>query len=722
MPITLKDFINELTSCYLLDAEQCALCLTQFDMDADSGEAEVFAAQLVEHGHLTQFQASAGLQERSSALVIGDYHVLDIIGSGGMGQVYKARHRIMKRLVAIKIMHTAKATNPNLVQRFYREVEAAARLSHPNIVTAYDAGETPGGLYLAMEYVDGVDLSVILKTVGAPSVNQAVNITLQVARGLAYAHRHRVVHRDIKPGNLLLDRDGTVKILDMGLARFTEAEAAEVSLTMIGPLMGTVEYMAPEHAANPKNADHRSDIYSLGCTMYRLLTGHLPYGGETAVEKVIAQREHPIPLLSDLVGDIPESLQGIFARMVAKAPEDRYQSMDECLADLLEIGSQAEECDISGLTNLGSPTATTVFDEGPPDADTAIDDQIEPAPPTLDAVQTDSGPLADEPITPDEDQEPVAIDSVESESTLHEESPSDIVEPAESSAGSDWGDESSQLEYSDIPDEPDTDIDDDIDDEEETAADEPHEANSHEGESASHGFAHGLKLLLAATAIVAGIGAGLILRSYFASSPVAAPTLGAQWGDLLGDVDVDKDVVAGKWDRLLDGSLMAFADEIEHSRMTAGAPIKPNYQVRMIFTRYEGAGGVGLILPLGSGNQVSLEIDGAQGKKSALGSADYGVRVEEDGPSLSDGVRHTCIVSVENSGEWTRIAVTLDGRELIRYEGPVNELHLSEEWDSPAGRLGFGVQRYVSAQVHELSVRALASRRLAKDKEPSTRP
>ena len=445
MPVKLKDFIDELTSCYLLDAEQCALCLAQFGIDADSGQAEVFAARLVEHGHLTQFQASAGLQMRSSALVIGDYHVLDMIGSGGMGQVYKARHRIMKRLVAIKIMHTAKATNPNLVQRFYREVEAAARLSHPNIVTAYDAGETPGGLYLAMEYVDGVDLSVILKAVGAPSVNQAVNITLQVARGLAYAHRHRVIHRDIKPGNLLLDRDGTVKILDMGLARFTEAEAAEVSLTMIGPLMGTVEYMAPEHAANPKNADHRSDIYSLGCTMYRLLTGHLPYGGETAVEKVIAQREHPIPLLSDLVGDIPDSLQGIFARMVAKSPEDRYQSMDECLADLLEIGSQAEECDISGLTNLGSPTATTVFDEGPPDADTAVNDEIEPAPPTLDALQTIVGPGSNEPMASDEDQQPIAQEPTESVSTLHEESPSDIVEHAESDADSDWGDEPSGL-------------------------------------------------------------------------------------------------------------------------------------------------------------------------------------------------------------------------------------------------------------------------------------
>jgi len=712
MPITIKEFIDELIASFLLDADQCALCLDMFGIDGETGDAELFAARLVANQELTQFQASAALQRRATALVIGDYHILDVIGAGGMGQVYKARHRIMKRLLAIKIMHTARATNPTLVQRFYREVEAAARLSHPNIVTAYDAGETPGGLYLAMEYVDGVDLSVILRNVGALSVNQAINITLQVARGLAYAHRHRVVHRDIKPGNLLLDRDGTVKILDMGLARFTEEEAAEVSLTMVGPLMGTVEYMAPEHAANPKNADHRSDVYSLGCTMYRLLTGRLPYGGETAVEKVIAQREHPIPSLSDAIGGIPENLQGIFERMVAKAPRDRYQSMDECLADLVEIAGEAEQCDISGLTDIvPSSTATTVCDGTPLEAETTVRDDVAP-PPTLDASQT---------TRVDERHEaPAEIDA----SAMPEGSPA--------------GDDLETDEYSSVYDSPEPvdelTADESSEDQENSAGfgesavhesppdeitrrggDEP----EHEDYSTREPF-QWLRILLAGFAVLVGVAVGIGLKTYFSSGSSATPMLGGQWINLLEHVDADKDSLAGKWEKMGDRSVMAFAGAAEHSRMTTGKTIKPNYQVRMSFTRLEGDCGVALILPLGSGDQAALEIDGADGEKSSLGDSGYGVRVEADGSVLGSGVRHTCLVSVEDSGDWTTIRISLDGRKLIEYEGPASELHLGEDWDCPAGRLGFGVHSDVSAQIHELSVRALPQ--VDARPGPATRP
>ena len=631
MPITLKKFIDELGDSLLLDEEQSAQCLKMFGMDAESGDAEEFAARLVECEKITQFQASAALQKRATALVIGDYHVLDVIGAGGMGQVYKARHRIMKRLVAIKIMHTARATNPKLVQRFYREVEAVARLSHPNIVTAYDAGETPGGLYLAMEYVDGVDLSAILKAIGALEINQAINVVLQVARGLAYAHSHKVIHRDIKPGNLLLAKDGTVKILDMGLARFTEDEAAEVSLTMVGPLMGTVEYMAPEHAANARDADHRSDIYSLGCTMYRLLTGHLPYGGETAVEKVLAQREHPIPLLSDAIGQVPESLQGIFARMVAKRPEDRYQSMDDCLVDLREIARETEHCDISALTVLGSSSATTVFDEGPPDADTTIGDQIELPPVTLDAARS------------------AGLPATESEPSLMK-----------------------------VP----------------TTSDEP---ASVETPGARRRF--GVGILLAEIAIMAGIAVGLGLRAFFTTGPPPRPVLQGQWHDLIGDVDINADTIAGKWDRLPDGSVMACSNGTDHTKMVAGGALRPNYQVRMSFTRHEGVCGVAVILPLGADNQVSLEIDGAL---------------------LTSGVRHVCLATVEDSGDGTKITFNVDRQELIDYDGPTADLHCAEGWDAPVGRLGFGVHKDVSAQIHELSVRSLARGKSAS--RPSTRP
>jgi serine/threonine protein kinase len=628
MPITLRKFIDELNSSFLLDQEQIAQCLERFGIDRETGDAETFSAMLVANDHLTQFQASAALQKRSGALVIGDYHVLDVIGSGGMGQVYKARHRIMKRLVAIKIMHTAKATNPKLVQRFYREVEAVSRLSHPNIVTAYDAGETPGGLYLAMEYVEGVDLSMILRSVGCLEVDQAVNVVLQVANGLTYAHQHNVIHRDIKPGNLLLARDGTVKILDMGLARFTEDEAAEVSLTMIGPLMGTVEYMAPEHAANARDADHRSDIYSLGCTMYRLLTGHLPYGGETAVEKLIAQREHPIPLLNDAVNDIPESLQNIFARMVAKAPGDRYQSMEECLSDLQAVARKSKPCDISVLTDGEFASATTIFEEGSPEAKTAITYQDDlPTVVTLDAVD-----LMEPPAT---ETEP----SLMRIPTLSDEATSTVVQAPRR---------------------------------------------------------RGLGLLLAEIAIIIGVLVGIGLRTFFKpEQPPSTPLLSTQWHDFSRDVDIDSDSIAGRWDRLPDGSLMASAGGSEHARMMLPETSVSNYQMRIVFRRIEGTRGLGLILPLGGGSQVSVDIDRA---------------------GLTTTDKHVCLVSVETAGDLVRVLVELDRQVLSKYEGPAAELQCGDEWSIPPGRLGFGVHKDVSAQIHEVSLRRIDRRR------PASRP
>ncbi len=390
MQITLREFIDELTGSGLLGDEQITHCLDLCGMDAESGDAEAFAQSLVSARTLTSFQADAVMRRRTSALVIGDYHVLGVVGSGGMGQVYKARHRILDRNVAIKVMHTAKAANPQLVQRFYREARAVARLTHKNIVTAYDAGETAGGLYLAMEFVDGDDLSQIVAARGPLAIDQAVNVTLQAARGLACAHANNMVHRDIKPANLLLGCDGTVKILDLGLARFTEEseQTSEISLTMVGKLMGTVEYMAPEHAANAKDADHRSDIYSLECTMHRILTGRLPYGGATPVEKLIAQREHPIPLLSDSIANVPEKLQTAFARMVAKKPADRYQSMDDCIADLQSAVPAAESCDVSGLVIAHIADEATAVDVDLAEAPTAIDEAHGPGPATLDAAES----------------------------------------------------------------------------------------------------------------------------------------------------------------------------------------------------------------------------------------------------------------------------------------------------------------------------------------------
>lgn len=277
--------------------------------------------------------ADTAVEQRKAKIdrpTLGDYTLLEIIGSGGMGTVYKAIHRTMDRLVALKTLPPALTESPDALRRFRREAQAVARLSHPNIVVAHDAGEADGVHFLVMELIEGEDLARLVRNQGPLPVEEAVNCVLQAARGLEYAHGVGVIHRDIKPSNLLLDKDGTIKILDLGLARFHTAEQP-TDLTGSGNVLGTIDYMAPEQAANTKHADHRADIYSLGCTLYYLLTGRPVYGGETTVERLLAHREQPIPSLQAACSGISRDLDRIFQKMVAKRPEDRFQSMGEVI-------------------------------------------------------------------------------------------------------------------------------------------------------------------------------------------------------------------------------------------------------------------------------------------------------------------------------------------------------------------------------------------------------
>jgi serine/threonine protein kinase len=254
------------------------------------------------------------------------YQVVRLLGKGGMGAVYVAEHRMMKRAVALKVIAEHLVSCSSAVERFRREVEAAARLSHPNIVTAFDAEQAGNCHFLVMELVDGVSLNRLVEQSGPFPVEQASEHIRQAALGLEHAHGHGMVHRDIKPHNLMLARGGQVKILDFGLTRFADDNQAEAPLTHWASLTGTPDYMPPEQAANAHAADIRADIYALGCTLYYLLAGRPPFPGGDAFEKIVAHMKHEPTPLPELRRDVPPELVQVVARMMAKNPEQRFQT------------------------------------------------------------------------------------------------------------------------------------------------------------------------------------------------------------------------------------------------------------------------------------------------------------------------------------------------------------------------------------------------------------
>lgn len=270
---------------------------------------------------------------------IGEYHIAGLIGRGGMGTVYRAEHSQFNRTVAIKIFRHGSLPNRSAERRFQREVEAAALLIHPNVVRAFDAGIEGKQRYLVMEFVDGADFSRIIANGGPLTVEQAIAVLRQVCEGMCSAAEKQLLHRDLKPANLILSRDGVVKILDLGLAKFGGAEevVGEPRLTLDSQIMGTVDYMSPEQAEDAGKIDQRSDIYSLGCTLYCLLTGSPPYTQDTVMKTLWAHREAPVPSLRQHCASVSKNVDQLFQKMVAKQPGKRFASFETLKKALDEL-------------------------------------------------------------------------------------------------------------------------------------------------------------------------------------------------------------------------------------------------------------------------------------------------------------------------------------------------------------------------------------------------
>jgi WD40 repeat protein/serine/threonine protein kinase len=295
--------------------------------------------------------------EASDLGSLGQYRLLEKLGQGGMGTVYRARHVKLDRVVALKVLPKHRMSDDRAVSRFEREMKAVGRLDHPNIVRATDAGELDGTPFLVMEYVDGWDLGELVRHLGPLPIGDACVLIRHAAVGLQAAHEHGMVHRDIKPSNLMLTRAGELKVLDLGLARLQADQPVGEEMTATGQAIGTADYMAPEQASDSHTVDIRADIYSLGCTLYKLLSGQAPFSGlqyRTNLEKMLAHVQKPVPPIQDHRGDVPEELVAVLDCMLAKDPAARYADPSE-VADALAPFCPA--CDLPGLLARAEETA-----------------------------------------------------------------------------------------------------------------------------------------------------------------------------------------------------------------------------------------------------------------------------------------------------------------------------------------------------------------------------
>jgi serine/threonine protein kinase len=293
------------------------------------------ADAMVADGLLTVFQSEQFLLGKWRGFTVGKYKLLERVGVGGMGQVFLCEHLYMKRRVAVKVLPPAKAEQPAALGRFYREARAAGSLEHPNIVRTHDIDQDGNLHYIVMEYVDGTNLLDLVKKYGPLDLGRATHYTHQIALGLDFAFRSGIIHRDIKPGNILIDRHGTAKLLDMGLARFYQDQTDMLTVKYDDKIvLGTADYVAPEQVANSHAVDVRADIYALGASLYFLLAGHPPFPTGTVSQKLLWHRTKDPTPIRQIRPEVPEGLAAVVAKMMQKDPNARYATPAEVAAEL----------------------------------------------------------------------------------------------------------------------------------------------------------------------------------------------------------------------------------------------------------------------------------------------------------------------------------------------------------------------------------------------------
>lgn len=341
MNFSAEEFLKQVEDLKIIDRDLLKTFLGSLSPQKPGLNAGLIARALIDRKLLTEYQAKVILRGKGRLLCMKNYLIKEKIEKGGMGTVFLAEHRTMRRNVAMKVLSKKKTHDSGIIQRFLREARTAAKLCHPNITAAYDADQDHGHWFLVSEYVNGEDLQKLVEQSGTLFPGVAIDLILQAAKGLEYAHDAGVTHRDIKPSNLMLNREGIVKLLDLGLARLEE-EREKTRITSTDVVMGTPQYMAPEQADQIDGADARSDIYSLGCTLFFLLTGEPPFNEKTVVRALIAHRDRAIPDLRNFRDDVSADLQVVLERMMAKDPSERYQRMSEIIEDfeLMKAGER----------------------------------------------------------------------------------------------------------------------------------------------------------------------------------------------------------------------------------------------------------------------------------------------------------------------------------------------------------------------------------------------